>query len=179
MRRAAIERRDGRADRRRVRADLSRIGSPRTRASVLLRERPTSTGRPDPADPLEAADQLEVLVRRLAEADPRVEADVVLGNPCRDRDREPLLEKAGDLLHNVVVTRRDLHRARLPLHVHQANVRARVGDRTRELGIAAQGGDVVDEHRARCEGLSRDLGLRGVDRDRHAGELLEHRQHAS
>ena len=183
MRRPAIERGDGSADRRRVRADLrgrvtERLCTENPCQGALAREADENRAA-DPAEPLEATDQLEVLVGRLAEPDPRVEADVILGNPGRHRDGEPFLEKAGDLLHNVVVTRRDLHRARLPLHVHEANVCACVGDCTREPGIATQRGDVVDEQRARSECLSRHLRLGGVDRDRNAGELLEHRQHAS
>ena len=38
-----------------------------------------------------------------------------------------------------------LHRPRLALHVHQAEVAARVRDNARELGIAAKRRDVVDE----------------------------------
>ena len=126
-------------------------GSPSTRASVLFRERPTRTGRPMLQIRSSPRIELEVLVGRLAEADPRVEADVLLRDPRRDRDREPLLEEAGDLADDVVVARLDLHRARLPLHVHQADVRARVGDHAGELRIAAQGGDVVDERGAELE----------------------------
>ena len=77
---------------------------------------------------------------------------------------------------DVVVARVDLHRARLALHVHQAEVRAAVRDDARELRVAAQRGDVVDELRAELERAPRDLGLRGVDRDGQPGELLEHRE---
>ena len=45
----------------------------------------------------------------------------------------------------------------------------------RELGIAAQRGDVVDEQRAELERPARHLGLRGVDRDRKPCEPLEDR----
>ena len=144
--RAAIECGDGSADRSRVGADR-RGGVAEHPASVLLRERPTSTGRP-----IRRAGRGHESARGSGRASCRSRSPGRgrrdLGNPGRHREREPLLEKAGDLLDDVVVTRGELHRARLPLHVHQANVRARVGDRTRELGVAAQGGDVVDEQRA-------------------------------
>ena len=89
--------------------------------------------------------------------------------------------KAGDLGDDVVVARRDLHRARLSLHVHEANVRARrrrstpasVRDRRRRA-VTSLTSDAPS-----CEGLPRDLRLRGVDRDRHAGEQLEHRHDAA
>ena len=45
------------------------------------------------------------MLHGLAEADPGVEADPLLGDPCRDGDREPLLEERGDLGDDVVVAR--------------------------------------------------------------------------
>ena len=141
-------------------------GSPRMCASERLREKPISTGRPS-ADQLgQPADELEVVLVRLPEADSRVEADELLADPLGDRERQPLLEEGLDLRDDVVVARVGLHRPRLALHVHQAAVRARLGDDACELRIAAQRGDVVDQLRAELERLPRDLGLRGVDRDR-------------
>ena len=54
----------------------------------------------------------------------------------RDGEREPLLEERGDLGGDVVVARVALHRPRLALHVHEADVRARVGDDAGELRVA-------------------------------------------
>ena len=122
----------------------------------------------DAADPLEPADQREVLVGGLAEADPGIEADVLLGDPRCHRDRQPILEKPRHLADDVVVARLDLHRARLALHVHEADVRAGIGDHAGERRVGPQRGDVVDERDAELERPARDLGLRGVDRDGQA-----------
>ena len=51
----------------------------------------------------------------------------------------------------------------------------RVRDHARQLGVAAERGDVVDELRAELERAPRDRRLRGVDRDREPREGLEHR----
>ena len=91
-RRAALVRGDRGADRRpSVRADAPR--SPSRRPSVLLRENPTSTGRPRAASSGEPPHELEVLRHGLPEADARVEADELLADPGGDREREPLLEE--------------------------------------------------------------------------------------
>ena len=149
---------------------------PRERA---LPRQPDENGPPDPADPLEPADERQVLVRRLPEPDPGIEADMLLGNPRRHRDRQPFLEERGYLTDDVRVPRLELHRARLPLHVHQANVRSRVRDHTCEGRIGAQRGDVVHERHAHLERAAGDLGLRRVDRDRKSREPLEHRENPS
>src|SRR5439155_20536939 len=52
---------------------------------------------------VEAADQLEVVVDRLAEANSGVEADPLLGNAGLDGEHEPFLEERSDLAHHVVV----------------------------------------------------------------------------
>ena len=60
----------------------------------------------DRDDAVEPPDELEVLVRRLPEADARVEADPLLRDALRDRELEPLLEERRDLGDDVVVARR-------------------------------------------------------------------------
>ena len=92
------------------------------------------------------------------------------GTPRRDCEGKPLFEKGGHLGDDVVVPRRSLHRPRLALHVHQAEVRAGVGDDAGQLGVAAQRRDVVHQLGAELERAPRDLGLGGVDRDGHARE---------
>ena len=82
---------------------------------------------------------------------PGVEADPLLRDPRLDREREPLLEERRDLGGDIVVARVVLHRPRLALHVHQAEVAARVGDHAGELGVAAERGDVVDQLGAELE----------------------------
>ena len=114
------------------------------------------------------------MLDRLAEADAGIEADPLLRDPRRDREREPLLEEGRDLGGDIVVARLRLHRPRLALHVHETEIRAGVRDDARELGIAAQCGHVVDEDRAALERGARDLRLRRVDRERNlAAEPLE------
>ena len=73
---------------------------------------------------VEAAQQLEVVRGGLAEADPGVEQDALLGDPLRDGERQPLLQERLDLRDDVVIARFALHRARLAEHVHQAAVDA-------------------------------------------------------
>ena len=106
--------------------------------SELLREKPTSTGRPSASENVQPPHELEIVLDRLAEADTGVEADPLLRNPRRDCEREPLLEKARDLRRNVRIARLRLHRAWFPLHVHETEIRAGVRDDAREVGVAAQ-----------------------------------------
>ena len=101
------------------------------------------------------------------------------GIPFGDGEREPLLEEGGDLGRDVVVARILLHRPRLAQHVHQADVRARVGDDAGELGIGTERGHVVDDLGAERERTARHLRLRRVDRDGNlAAEPLQHRHDA-
>ncbi len=127
------------------------------------------------AELVEAADELEVVLGGLAEADARVEADPALVDSRRDGEREPLLEEPLHVGDDVVVHRIRLHRPRLALHVHQADVAASVRDDARELGVGAQRGDVVDELDAELDRAARHRRLRRVDRDGRAGEVGEHR----
>jgi hypothetical protein len=85
------------------------------------------------------------------------------------------LQERADLGDDVVIRGLDLHRARLALHVHQAQVGARPGDRLGHVRVAPQSGDVVDELGPEGERTPRHLRLCGVDRDWNAFEPLEHR----
>ena len=117
---------------------------------------------------------------RLAEADAGVEADPLLGDAARDRERHPLFQERGDLLRDIVVARLLLHRPRLALHVHEAEIGARVRYDPGELRVAAKRRDVVDENRAALERRARDPGLRGVDRERQLGaDTIEDRHDAA
>jgi hypothetical protein len=67
------------------------------------------------------------------------------------------------------------------LDVHQATGRAGLGDHARQLRIEVEAADVVDEHGARLQHLTRDGRLGGVHRERdlRAGaQSLDHGQHA-
>ena len=97
----------------------------------------------------------------------------------RDRERHPLLQERGDLLRDIVVARLLLHRPRLALHVHEAEIRAGGGHDVSDLGIVAERRHVVDEDCAALECRTRHRSLRSVDRERHlAAEPIEHGHHA-
>ena len=105
---------------------------------------------------------------------PGIEADHPLVDAGIDGEAQPLFEESRDIGRDVVVRRIHLHRPRLALHVHQAEVTPGVRDDARKLRIAAKRRDVVDELGAELERAPRDLGLRRVDRHRTAREPLEH-----
>ena len=140
---------------------------------ALARE-PDQHRSPDRDEHVQTPDELEILRRRLAEADPGIEADTLLGDAGRDREPKPLLEEGGHLGSNVLVARVDLHGAWLALHVHQAEIGAALRHDLGQIGVAPQRGDVVDELDAELERAPGDLALRRVDRERHAVEPLEH-----
>ena len=173
---AAVEGGHCRTDRRRRRADAPVRVAEDPRQGALARE-PDEHGPPDPADPFEPPDELEVLVGRLPEADAGVEADVVLADTCRDGGFEPLFEKRRHLVDDVAVPRRHLHRARLSLHVHEAEIHTGVGGEPRQVRIAAKGRDVVDEHRPELDRSAGDGDLRGIDRHRLSAQRLQNRLH--
>ena len=136
--------------------------------------------RPAEGDDLaEPPEELEVLLHGLAEAEARVEADPLLRDARVDGEPEPLLEEGGDVAGDVVVHGIELHRPRLSLHVHQAQVGLRGRDDAGQLRVAAKRGDIVHELRAELDRAAGDLGLGGVDRDRHlALKRLEDRHDA-
>ena len=128
---------------------------------------------------VEAPHELEVLLDGLSEADPRIDANSRLGDARVHGDAQPLFQEAGHLRRDVLVGGVALHRPRLPLHVHQADISVGLGDDARQLGIPPQRGHVVDELGAEVERAPRDLRLRGVDRDGRAVQAFEHRHDAA
>jgi hypothetical protein len=120
------------------------------------------------------------VVDLLAEADPGVQPDALLGDPASDGMLEPLGEERLDVVDDVAVARIALHRARLAEHVHEAHVAARAGDRAGHCRVAAERRDVVDDRRAGLQRRRGHSGLGGVDREprRAAGEPLEDRHDA-
>ena len=64
----------------------------------------------------------------LAEADAGVDHDLVLAQPAGERESHALFEEAEHLVHDVVVARIVLHGLGLPVHVHEADGAARLGD---------------------------------------------------
>src|SRR5205823_1670692 len=77
----------------------------------------------------EAPHELEVLLHRLAEADARIEDDVLLVDPGVDREAEALLEERGDVRH-------DVSEGGLPLPMHQADPRSGRRDEPGHAGVS-------------------------------------------
>ena len=101
---------------------------PATRASVDLRESPTSTGRPIATIRSSRRTSSRFWSGVLPKPIPGSRQTRSSGSPAADGEGEALLEEGGDLGDDVLVVRRGLHRARLSLHVHQAEIRPRLGD---------------------------------------------------
>ena len=160
---AALERGDRGADGRGGRAGRGSLVPEDLPEHALPRE--PDEHRPSKREQdVEPSHELEIVGDRLAEADSRIEADSLLGDSRVDCEFEPLLQKRRDVGRDVVVARLELHRSRLALHVHQAEVGARVRDDAGELGIGAERRHVVHELDAELEGAPRDLRLGRVDR---------------
>ena len=106
------------------------------------------------------------MLDRLAEPDPGVDPDPLLGDPRGERRLDPLGEERPDLVDDVVVGGVALHGARAAPHVHQDQPALALGAEAREIGLGAQGRDVVDDRGPGVERRPGDLDLGGVDRDR-------------
>src|SRR6266581_7747156 len=105
---------DGHADRRRGRADAG-VGITQQLAERALAREADQDRAADRDELVQPTHELEVVFRCLPEADARVEADELLADSLRDREREPLLEERLHLRDDVVVARVGLHRPRLAL----------------------------------------------------------------
>jgi hypothetical protein len=162
--------RDARRERPRRRLRVAEDSSEGTLAGEADQNRPAELhDHPEPPE------KLEVLEDGLAEAEPGIEADPLLGDARIDGEAEAFLQEGGDLLGHVVVRRVELHRPRLALHVHQAKIGAGGSDHAGQLGVAAECGHVVHELGAELGRPAGNLGLGRVDRDRNlALERLEH-----
>jgi hypothetical protein len=126
---------------------------------------PYNHGPTERDDLIQARKQLEVVIDRLPEANPRVEHDPLLCHPFPDRERHPILEEGRNLADHVLVSRSLLHRPRLSKHVHQAAIGAGSGDHACHVGVPAQGAHIIDQRRTRFDRRPRDSSLRRVDRD--------------
>src|SRR3954463_13895599 len=118
-------------------------GSPGRFPSELLREKPITTGRPSAVSsssrrtssklcstvlpkPIPGSRQIRSSGMPAETATPSRRSR--RGGPPPALALRPLLEEGGDLRGDVVVARIGLHRPRLALHVHQAEVGARLRD---------------------------------------------------
>jgi len=108
----------------------------------------------------------QILLRGLAEPDPRIDDDALGGDAMRPRDGDPIAKKLSNFKYDVVVGRRELHGARARLHVHQTNRTIRRLHNAQRFA-RAQGFDIVDAIDAERERRLHDLGATGIDRNRH------------
>ncbi len=82
---------------------------------------------PELAQLSQPAQQLEVVLERLAEADPGIDPDPLLGDAAGHRRLDALGEEGADIVDHVVVDGVVLHRARASLHVHQDHAAVALG----------------------------------------------------
>ena len=82
--------------------------------------------------------QLQVVLQRLAEPDPRIEPDPLLGDALRHGELQPLGEKGLDVVDDVVIARIVLHRPRIPRHVHEHDADAPLSTQRRHLQVPPQ-----------------------------------------
>ena len=85
----------------------------------------------------EPAQQLEVVLDSLAEADPGIHPDPLLGDPRGDRGLDAPGEEAADLVDDVFVAGIILHRPGAPEHVHQHHRAATLGAEAGQIGVGA------------------------------------------
>ncbi len=104
------------------------------------------------------------MLEGLAEANSWINGDPVAGNTFLLGQRGSILQKFGYLGHDIPIFGPILHRARLPLHVHQDQSGTDVGDRFSHCRVS-QRRNVIDDRGPGCERTSGNAGLGGVDRD--------------
>ena len=124
-----------------------------------MREVPITTGRPSATSSSSRRSSSRLCSTVLPKPIPGSSRIRSSRDPGPHRERHALLEERLDVVHHVVVAGVVLHRARVAQHVHQAAVGAGAGHDAGHLGVAAQGGHVVDERRAGVERPRRDAAL--------------------
>ena len=134
-----------------------------------LREVPSSTGRPSRRERVEAAQDLDVVVGGLSEADARVDDEVRLRHAGRHRPVERRAQVGDDLADDVAVV------ARLGSVVHHDQRHAGGGRHGSHRAAARPGAPhVVEQVRAGGEGGLGDGRLGRVDADGDAGQGRGH-----
>ena len=109
-------------------------------------------------------EELIVLLRGLAEAEARVEDDVVQTQLKELADA--LGEVVDDIKRHVTVVGERLHRLRVALHVHEDIGYLQGGYRTVHLGVECPTGDIIDDSGAiLLDGHAGDLRAEGIYRD--------------
>lgn len=69
-------------------------------------------------EPIERAQQFEIVRDGFSKADARIEADRSWIDPGSSEGGKSFQKKSADIFHDVVVMRGELHRPRIALHVH-------------------------------------------------------------
>src|SRR5208337_3572759 len=113
----------------------------------------------EPAETVEIRDAGAVLLRRLAEANARIDEDTAERNARSGGEPQGALEKALDIVEDVDGGVRPL------AIVHDDDGRAGLGDDVGHGGVALQTPDIVDDRGAEAGGLPRHRRLHGVDRN--------------
>ena len=119
------------------------------------------------AEPVEVADQVEILARRLAEADAGVDHDLPARNAGGGRDGDGAFEEAADIVEDVEGGVDGV------AVVHQHHRGAGPGRDRGDARVALGAPDVVDDRCSCSESDLRDLRLVAVDRDRRVASCLQ------
>ena len=173
-RRAALVGGDRGGDARGERTRSSPSGHRAIRPSELLREKPTRTGRPSDVRTSSRRTSSKFCSTVLPKPMPGSRADAAPRRSLRrrrsavaPRGTRPLPTRRRRRSGSACIVRGS------PCMCIRQRYAPDSRDDLRHLWIAAESGDVVDELRAELERAARDLGLRGVDRDRRAVQRLE------
>ena len=129
------------------------------------------------------AQQAQVVFDGFAEPDTWIECEAIGQDPGGKGVPPPFLEESRYLPDDVLIGRRDLHSARIALHVHKD--KAYTGSR-HQFGhrvITAQSGDIVDDGSTSRNRFLRDGSFGGIDGKyavrRGGHDTFDHRQHPS
>ena len=147
-----------------------------------LREAPSTMGRPSATKRSRWRSRVRLCSTVLPKPMPGSSRICSSRTPCDEGEGQAFLQELEDLQDDILVARFLLHGLGLPLHVHEADGAACLGDDVRHVGVAAQGRDVIDDRRAGGQGAARHFRLRRVHADRHAdalGQGLDHGHHAA
>ncbi len=106
------------------------------------------------------------MIKRFAKTKAWIKNHTLLNNPRLQASVSPLKKIIMNLSDHVFVTRRLLHAARLPLHVHDADCAITVTQQIHRCRIT-QAGNIIEKRGPRRYCLPHDFRLVGIDRNRH------------
>ena len=155
---------------------LSRQGAARrqpasSRPRNAFREAPINTGRSRDDQHVEMAKQRPVVVtvRTLGEAKARIEDDLLDTDARVDDSGDPRLKFTPNVGDDVVIDGALLHIGTVPSPVHHDKRHAGRRDEGHHRRVGQPATDVIDQHRAGVNRLSRDIGVHRVDTHRCSG----------